>query len=351
MYGCSAVNTWSVQSGGPTSPTTVENSGTVVGSRSVLNLSAGQGVQWSISDTGQAISVQSILDTALAQTRAGDQSGVNLLCSSISAGSPGVVYSCALSPTLGAYSAGMVLRWIPDVNGVGGATTLNVDSLGAVPLKQSDGVSNPTSADVVANQLYQLWYDGQVFRELGGAGIVAGKIASGGYYFPFGFPSDGGSSSFDSAGATKLSMFVPAAGMTVSSLAYSVTNATDCGTGTPCGIVFGFYSSSGVLIGQQSAIIAAAGQFQVSFNSPVSLTAGSVYFLASAVDNGSVALQAAGGGSGLFYELANLGTTAAGAANNLATGSGTGLTLPAATGGIAARTGVYASAPVVAFRM
>ena len=69
-----------------------------------------------------------------------------------------------VSPTLQSYTTGMVLAWKPNVNGAGGATTLNVDTLGAVPVKQADGVTDPTSADIVAGRLYNVWHDGAVFR-------------------------------------------------------------------------------------------------------------------------------------------------------------------------------------------
>jgi hypothetical protein len=35
----------------------------------------------------------------------------------------------------------MMLHWQPDVNGTGVPTTLNVDALGAVPLKLADGLT------------------------------------------------------------------------------------------------------------------------------------------------------------------------------------------------------------------
>jgi hypothetical protein len=352
VYGCSTPNTWTLQSGGPTSPTTVENSGTIVGTRSILDLSSGPGILWSLSDTGSAISVQNLLDTSFAQTRAGEQSGVNLLCASASTGAVGVSYSCAMNPTLGAYSQGMLIHWTADANGVGGATTLNVDSLGAVPVKGMNGVTNPGAADIVSGQLYAVWYDGSVFRLLNASGMAAGpSITGGGYFFPFGFPVDNGSTSSAAVRVPKLSMFVPDIGMTVASLAYDVTAAPGCSSGSPCGIAFGFYNSAGTLIGQQAGGITATGALQIFFATPVPLTAGSVYYLAWAVDNNSVALQAAGGGSLLFAALTNTGTATSGSANNSATGSGTGLTLPAATGGITLLSGSNAIVPVAAFRM
>ena len=58
----------------------------------------------------------------------------------------------------------MVLHWRPDLSGVGGATTLKVDALGVIAVKQFDGATDPTAADIVASRLYPLWYDGAVFR-------------------------------------------------------------------------------------------------------------------------------------------------------------------------------------------
>jgi hypothetical protein len=45
-----------------------------------------------------------------------------------------------------------------------GPTTLNVDTLGAAAVKLADGVTDPTGADLLAGNLYELWYDGAVFR-------------------------------------------------------------------------------------------------------------------------------------------------------------------------------------------
>jgi hypothetical protein len=58
----------------------------------------------------------------------------------------------------------MTVNWKPDVNGTGGATTLNIDILGAVSLKLADGSADPAPGDLVAGRLYQIWYDGSSFR-------------------------------------------------------------------------------------------------------------------------------------------------------------------------------------------
>ncbi len=163
LYGCTGANTWTVQSGGGGGggSLAIDNNGTLVGSRGVMNLIGGLGLVNTISDTGTQINLQQSVDTSVIPSKATAQSGAMWLCSSAGSSS---AYTCGLSPTLQSYTAGMVLAWKPNVNGAGGATTLNVDTLGAVTLKQADGVTDPTSADIVAGRLYNVWHDGTVFR-------------------------------------------------------------------------------------------------------------------------------------------------------------------------------------------
>lgn len=180
VYGCTAANVWTSQGN-----LSVKNGDVAVGRRGTANFITGAGLISTVSDDGVEINVQSALDTALVQTQPGEQSGSALLCAS-SSGSASQ-YTCALSPTLAAYTAGMVLHWTPDVAGAGGATTLNVDTLGATPVKLADGATNPASATIVAGQLYVIWYDGSVFRigsggstALGGGSQTWGQLLSGG---------------------------------------------------------------------------------------------------------------------------------------------------------------------------
>lgn len=161
VYGCPNGG-WVSEGGGGV--ITVQNTGTTVGSRSILDVSSGPGVLLATSDTGQSILIQSSLDTAVVQTRSSEQSGESLLC--VSASGSGTTYSCALSPTLSLYTAGMVLHWQPDENGTGGATTLNVDTLGPAAMKLADGITDPAPGDIIAGRVYEIWYDGTGFRLL-----------------------------------------------------------------------------------------------------------------------------------------------------------------------------------------
>lgn len=168
LYGCVSTNTFILQSGGGSGgsggPTTIDNNGTVVGADGIVNFIAGGGILNTISNTGSQINIQQGVDTSVILSKATAQNGTPWLC--LSASGSGTTYTCSLSPTLQAYSSGMPLLWKPDVSGSGGPTTLNVDTLGAVAVKQADGVTDPTIADVLVGRQYWVWYDGSVFRLL-----------------------------------------------------------------------------------------------------------------------------------------------------------------------------------------
>jgi hypothetical protein len=165
IYGCAASNTWTVEGTGGSGgggAVAVDNNGALAGSRDVVNFIPGSGILNVITDDGTKINVQQGVDSAVVLTRAGDQSGQTLLCSSI--GGSGSSYMCAMSPTLSGYQKGMVLNWTPDVNGAGGATTLNVDALGAHSVKLPDGILDPAIGDLIGGKMYPVWFDGSTFR-------------------------------------------------------------------------------------------------------------------------------------------------------------------------------------------
>jgi hypothetical protein len=143
---------------------TLQSNGVVVGTRGVENFIAGPGITNAIADTGSRIDIQQSMDSAVVQTRMGLQSGNTLYCAS--AGGSATSYTCGMNPALTSYTLGMVVRWRPDVAGAGGATTIDIDFLGAKAVKVWDG-SDPIAADIAAGALYEIWYDGVNFRILG----------------------------------------------------------------------------------------------------------------------------------------------------------------------------------------
>jgi hypothetical protein len=149
----------------------LESNGVVAGTRGVHNMVPGFGLLTLITDTGTKLNIQQAVDPAVILSRAEYQTSQALQCNS--SGNSASSYSCTMSPTLMQYGSGMVFYWKPDVDGAGGATTLAIDSLTAKDLKLQDGITNPRSRDILAGQLYPVWYDGTVFRMLG---VMLGTI-------------------------------------------------------------------------------------------------------------------------------------------------------------------------------
>ena len=171
IYACLSTNNWVPEAGSSSQLLTIQNNGTPVGSRGTENFVPGPGFLNTITDLGTKLDIQLGVDTSVVLSQADLQSGGAVFCASASGS--GSTYSCALTPTLTAYTAGMVLFWQPDISGAGGATTLNVDLLGAVALVKPDG-TNPGTADIAAGELYPVWYDGTSFRLLLSVGAGGG---------------------------------------------------------------------------------------------------------------------------------------------------------------------------------
>ena len=164
LYGCSKDNTWTVQgTSSGSSGFTIASGDKAIGTRPTANLISGPGIITAATDTGSQINIQQSIDSAIVLTRPNYQSGQTVLCAS--SGKSGAAYTCAMSPTLTKYQQGMVINWVPDVDAAG-AATLNIDTLGAKPVKLSDGVTDPAMQDLAAGRMYPLWFDGTVFRVL-----------------------------------------------------------------------------------------------------------------------------------------------------------------------------------------
>lgn len=108
--------------------------------------------------TGNSVAI----DPSVVTTNSNLQQAAGILGTSASGSA--TTYTLALSPVPQSLSALKYFIWIPDVNGSGGATTLNVNALGAVPVKKLDGATNPSATDIVANQPLVIYYDGTSYR-------------------------------------------------------------------------------------------------------------------------------------------------------------------------------------------
>lgn len=162
IHVCHTSGSWAPQGSAGQANITVRSGGDLVGTRPEANFVAGIGVLQFLVDSGSAIDVHHAVDTSMVMTKPVHQSGATLLCEA-GAATPNV-YECAMTPTLVAYQSGMVLNWRPGTGSVGGELTLDIDALGAKPIRLADGVSIPRAQDIVAGQIYPIWYDGTQFR-------------------------------------------------------------------------------------------------------------------------------------------------------------------------------------------
>ena len=138
----------------------VRNNGTPQGTTpNGINFVPGTGISYTMTQPGGAgtpVYVQIDNNTAVMQTLANAQAGIPNLCTSASGS--GTTYTGTMNPALSAYTTGMVINWIPDVAGTGGATTLNCGG-GVKSIKLINGLSDPAAGDIVPGRLTPVWYD------------------------------------------------------------------------------------------------------------------------------------------------------------------------------------------------
>jgi len=123
-----------------------------------------------ITCVGSTISV----DTAVIQSRATAQSGASTYCYAADLTDD---YTCSLTPTLTAYSAGSCLLVYADTANTG-AATLDVDSLGAISILGPFG-SALADGDIVSEVVFTVCYDGVSFIKTGPSKSVPGLNSAG----------------------------------------------------------------------------------------------------------------------------------------------------------------------------
>jgi hypothetical protein len=111
-----------------------------------------------IPGTGIAIAGSTIsADTATMLTQATAQAGAPWKCTD--AGASGATYSCVMVPAPSAYFDRQLVIFTPNASCSGGATTLNIQSLGAKNIYKIDGATNPAANDCRAGQPMLLLYN------------------------------------------------------------------------------------------------------------------------------------------------------------------------------------------------
>jgi len=149
---------------------TVQVGGRPVGAANTLNFESGNGIIQSCHpDGGTRITCAPSYDSAVIPNR-GEIHGTQSYCLSATGSTS---YACSISSdAITAYSAGMTFVLVVDVP-CKDQCTLNVDALGPVNIKRSDGVADPGGA-LAAGQPQWVSYDGKFFRLIGGGGAPRG---------------------------------------------------------------------------------------------------------------------------------------------------------------------------------
>jgi hypothetical protein len=164
---------------------TVQSGGTALGSASILNVVGGTGVSCVPQVNAGVATFQCNADTSYLVSKVTLQSAANpQVCTSASGN--GAVYTATCGSALTAYATKQTLFWYADVANSSTAPTLNIDSLGAIPLIRHDGTSLAIS-DIKAGTLCRIWHDGTNFRVVeagiaagaGGGGSVASSLPAG----------------------------------------------------------------------------------------------------------------------------------------------------------------------------
>ena len=145
---------------------TVQVGGKPVGSGTTLNFESGTGIIQSCHpDAGARITCTPSYDAALIANRDALHGAENYCSSATRA----TAYVCRISSgTLANYRTGMSFVLVVDTT-CSDKCSLNMDGIGPAGIKRSDGVLDP-GGTLVAGQPQWVFYDGQVFRLMGGAG-------------------------------------------------------------------------------------------------------------------------------------------------------------------------------------
>jgi hypothetical protein len=228
----------------------IDVNGTALATQPTLNLISGTGITQVCANNSGANRVDCTpsLNTAVALTIANSQAGKPDYCSSINGTD---AYTCSLNAAaaLTAYTAGMHLTLNADTSNTG-AATLNVDSIGLKNIKQPDGITDPTTGQIVAGRPIALYFDGTVWRlpANSGVGTCDNLHAVSGSGNCISTPSILGSVALASQTASLSSanlVATPASGMYRVVTVAQATTAATAGSGCTLAVTIGYTDSAG----------------------------------------------------------------------------------------------------------
>jgi hypothetical protein len=141
---------------------TVQANGTGAGSGATLNFIPGTYITQSVpACSGGVCSYQPDVDTTRITTYSAIQTFQSNVLTTTSSSPTAYTANAAASPGTFVYAANQLLVWNVGATACTGgtATTLAVNGLSPIPVKQSDGVTNPTSTQCAANTPVLIVYD------------------------------------------------------------------------------------------------------------------------------------------------------------------------------------------------
>lgn len=145
---------------------TVQVGGRPIGTRGALNLESGNGILESCRDDGAAgnrITCSPSYNPAVISTHDSVHSNENFCVSTNGT----TLYTCKLpQKAITSYQTGMTFVVLTDA-ACESSCSLNIDSVGPVVIKKSDGINDPGGA-LAAGDPQWVFYDGHVFRLMGG---------------------------------------------------------------------------------------------------------------------------------------------------------------------------------------
>jgi hypothetical protein len=177
---CASPNQWTASGVVSASSLATQAAGASIGAATTLNLLPGTYVTQTVTCASGICSYQPDVDTTRISTNTTIQSGQLLAVTTTSSSSTTYTGVMSLNDPIPAYAANQELIWnVGSTACAGGAMTLNIDGLGAIPLKQADGVTNLTSAQCGANAPLVVIYDAvnAVFRGPAASTTVTGGTA------------------------------------------------------------------------------------------------------------------------------------------------------------------------------
>lgn len=172
-----------ISSTGGSSGLPIQANTTPVATATNLNMQSGTYITQTVSNSSGTVTYQPDVDTTKIPTNAIIQAGQLTVVTTTSSSPTTYTGVMALNDPLTNYTANQRFIWNTGGTACTGSTsmTLNIDSLGAIPLKQGDGVTNLLASQCLANVPIEIKYDATLGVFRGPTASNPGTVTSAGW--------------------------------------------------------------------------------------------------------------------------------------------------------------------------